>query len=99
MSNQSEVRKEEHHTEGTEATEVSTKSGHSAGVASQTPCEDPARVGNYAPGSIAGLCQGTFRLSEPRRMVLSFCRGPGSIHALKSAEEFAAPLPLYLVLK
>jgi hypothetical protein len=39
--------------------------------------------GNYASCSVAGLCQGAFRSSEQRRMVLSFCRGMWSIHALK----------------
>ena len=43
--------------------------GHPAGVASQTPGEDPARFGNYASGTIGGLCQGTFHFPEPRRMV------------------------------
>ncbi len=58
--------------------------GHPAGVAAQTSGEDPARVGNDAPRPIAVLRQISFRFSEPRRMVLPFCRGPGSIHALKT---------------
>ena len=46
----------------------------------------PAKIqpvpGNYTAGSFAGLRQGAFGFPEPRRMVLSFCRVPGSTHAL-----------------
>jgi len=47
----------------------------------------PAKIqpvlGTTRPDRLRGLCQGAFHFSEPRRMVLSFCRGPGSTHALK----------------
>src|SRR5258708_546549 len=59
--------------------------GHPAGLASQTPSEDPARVGNFPSRSIAGLRQGGFGLFKPRRMVLSLCCSPGRNYALKFA--------------
>src|SRR6202011_4854320 len=62
---------------------------HPAGLASQTPSEDPARVGNFPSRSIAGLRQGGFGFFKPRRMVCSLCRSPRRAYALK----FAVTLP------
>src|SRR6202035_5256305 len=53
--------------------------------ASQTPSEDPARVGNFPSRSIAGLRKGGFGFFKPRRMVLSLCRSSGRGYALKFA--------------
>ena len=61
--------------------------GHPAGVASQTSGEDPARVGNYPPGSIAVLCQGAFDLPESRGMVPLSLPQPVGTDALKLASE------------
>jgi predicted oxidoreductase len=49
--------------------------GHPVSLASQTSGADSARLGNYTAGSTAGLRQGAFNFSEPRRMVLSLCGG------------------------
>ena len=57
--------------------------GHPAGLASQIPGEDPARVGNFPSGSIAGLRQGTFGFFKPRRIVLSLAAARGATYALK----------------
>jgi hypothetical protein len=57
--------------------------GHPAGLTSQAPSEDPARVGNFPSRSLAGLCKGGFSFFKPRRMVPSLCRSPGRTYALK----------------
>jgi hypothetical protein len=57
--------------------------GHPAGLASQTPGEDSARVGNNPPGPIAGVQQGGFGFLKPGGMVFTFRRGQRGTHALK----------------
>src|SRR5206468_243856 len=57
--------------------------GHPAGLASQTPGEDSARVGNNSPRAIAGVQQGSFGFLKPGGMVFTFRCGQRGTHALK----------------